>query len=165
MRHSELTRARLSQSHKGSGNPMFGRKHSDETKAKIGAGSRVTNKNRVYVPSPQSVIIPDGVSLGYLAGIIDGEGSIRSSAGRPFVAVYNTSEEIMDWLSSNVGGPLARPSDLRGRVPCFTWRINAALDVYAVCSATLPHLIAKRDDALTTLAFLEEKYGVVMMGG
>ncbi len=164
MRHTAETRAALSERHRGEGNPMFGRKHTPETRAKLANHLRECNARRVYVPSPLSVTIPAGVSLGYFAGLVDGEGSIRFSRGRPFVAVYNTELPILEWIVREVGGTIGGHDD-RGRKTCYSWRIGAARDVYAVCRALLPCLIAKRADALAALAHLDAKYGEVVGGG
>lgn len=52
----------------------------------------------------------DDQKLGYLAGLIDGEGSITLYLRKKYqslelrVTVYNTYEPVIDWLVSNFGG-------------------------------------------------------------
>jgi len=165
MRHTAESKAHLSEMRKGERNPFFGRKHTPETKAKL---ARVLRENRPGIGfglSPVQVKIPEGIELGYFAGLVDGEGSIRFvKKTRPFVAVYNTSDAVIVWLLSRVGGAIAG-RDTRGRVPCITWRIDAARDVYAVCSALDPLLKAKQTDARLVMSFLERKYGVEVIRG
>lgn len=163
MRHTEETKRRLSEMRTGKRNPMYGRRHSDETKAKIGFASRETNAKRQYVPDPQKVSLPTGEALGYLAGLLDGEGSVRFRAGRPFVAIYG-ERSVVEWLVTNVGGSFGKP-DTRGRVPCYCWSIAAARDVLAVCRAVSHLLIVKKEDAMNAIAHLEAKYGEVVGGG
>lgn len=92
MRHTAESKAHLSEMRKGDKNPFFGRKHTPETKEKL---AKILRKNRPGIGfglSPVKVAIPVGTELGYFAGIVDGEGSIRFvKKTRPFVAVYNTS--------------------------------------------------------------------------
>lgn len=156
MKHTAATKAKLSAMRIGERNPFFGRKHSPETRAKLAASTRRYNAVRQYVPQQQRVRIPS--DLGYFAGIVDGEGSIRFAAGRPFVAVYNTDERLMKWLVANVGGSY-RAADRRGRTVCYDWRIGAANDVYAVCIALAPRLLIKRADAEKVIRHLRERYG------
>jgi len=148
----------------GALNPMFGRKHTLETKAKLAGILRVANETREYDISRVSVRIPDGVDLGYLAGLVDGEGSIRARRGRPFVAVYNTDAGIIRWLIGNVGGHAAA-HDKRGRRPCWAWRVSGARDVFALCRALCPLLIAKKFDAACAVATLTAKYGEAKLHG
>jgi hypothetical protein len=164
MKHTEATRARLSEARRGENNPFHGRKHTPETKAKLAAILRVNRPGIGFGLSPVQVKIPQGVALGYFAGLVDGEGSIRFiRKTRPFVAVYNTSEPLMDWLVLNVGGKVGR-FDKRGRSICMTWRIDAARDVFAICSTLAPLLVAKREDATAVINFLEAKYGETIHG-
>lgn len=155
MKHTTETKAKLSAMRKGAANPFFGRKHSEETRAKMAESTRQRNAARRYVPNAQSVRIPSGADLGYLAGIIDGEGSIGVRAnGRVYVTVYNTCLSLMEWLEANVGGKVGASPDRRGRELCYAWSIQALNDVAAVVRAVVPMLHAKADDAARTLAYI-----------
>jgi hypothetical protein len=157
VRHTAETRAALSAARTGAGNPFFGRTHTDEAKAKIGNATRGRTPTRQYDLEPQAVTIPAGERLGYLAGLVDGEGSMRFARGRPFVAVYGELV-IAEWLRGTIGGTYGKP-DLRGRVPNYAWRIGGARDVYAVCCAIRPLLIVKAGDCDAVITALEARYG------
>jgi len=158
MIHTDATRHKLSAMRKGEANPFFGKKHSSETLRKMSLLARAYNANRTYSLLKPSVTIPTGNALAYFAGIIDGEGSIRFSGGRPFVAVYNSDPTLKEWVGVHTG-ITASWSDMRGRVPGWTWRIQAAMNVYLFCKALLPFLIIKQDDARVAIAHLEKRYG------
>lgn len=151
---------------RGERNPMFGRKHTPEALALIGAGARVTNARRQYVPVPQRIVIPDETTLAYIAGLVDADGSIRFRKGRPFVSIYNTNTDLIAWLMRTLGHGSVSNGNL-GREQVVAWSIQAARDVYALVTAIRPWLIVKADDADAALAHLLEKYGeeVVANGG
>jgi len=143
---------------KGKKNPFYGKKHSEETKRKMSKWTRKHNANRQYGLKPISVCTPNVNDLHYLAGMIDADGSIRFSKGRPFVAVYNSNKKLMSWLINTVGGR-GLSEDKRGREVSYTWRIGATKDVYILCKMLEPILIVKKKDAKTALTFLDKKYG------
>lgn len=99
MKHTAATKGKLSKMHSGKGNPMYGRKHSEEAKRKIGIASQRANGNRQYELEPMKLKSLNEYDAGYLAGIIDGEGSIgfKKDKGtrRPFVTVYGSSKALM----------------------------------------------------------------------
>lgn len=163
MRHTAESKAHLSEMRKGDKNPFFGRKHTPETKAKL---AKILRENRPGIGfglSPVQVKIPAGVSLGYFAGLVDGEGSIRFRKKiRPFVAVYNTERRMIDWLLENVGGKASPHDHKRGRLPVWQWHVDSARDVYAVCVAIRDLLMAKQGDADAVISFLKEKYGELL---
>ena len=107
------------------------------------------------------VKIPQGERLGYLAALIDGEGSIgftpTDGTGRPHVTIYNTSRDLMRWLMREVGGHFGG-HDTRGRQICYSWSISAAADVLAVCEAVAPLLIVKKVPAYKVIKHLKTKY-------
>lgn len=159
MKHTNATKKKLSEMRKGEKNPFFGKKHSDETKAKMADCTREMNAARQYDLSPVSITVPtDERVLYYLAGIIDGEGSIGMVKNRPVVSIYNTDERLMRWVVEVFGGNYSR-ADERGRVACFTWRISAARDVYALCSALADCLLIKAVRCRAVVKYLEGKYG------
>lgn len=157
MRHTDETKALLSEMRRGERNPFFGRKHSDETKRRIGERTRINNRTRRYEPLPQRIVIPDCETIAYVAGLVDADGSIRFAKKRPFAAIYNTNVDLIDWLCATFGaGNLSKGNLGRERVVC--WRLDRALDVYAFVSAIRPRLIVKAADADAALAHLRAKY-------
>ena len=159
MKHTEETKQKLSRMRRGKLNPMYGRKHTDEAKRKIGLGTRRINAKRQYALEPMRLKPIDDHAAGYLAGIIDGEGSISFKRGRPSVTVYGNSDALMQWLLENVGGSVLWNCDKRGRTPGHAWNVGAARDVYALCCLMWPLLLIKQDVASEVIAFLETKYG------
>jgi hypothetical protein len=102
----------------------------------------------------------------YLAGIVDGEGSIgfsrryrTSDLEYGFVCVYNTHEPLMIWLRSLAGGlarrkpfikhpPGAKPVNAK---PLYTWRVDRQDDVAYLIRVMLPYLRIKDAAARDTL--------------
>lgn len=99
----------------------------------------------------------DPIKLAYLAGIIDGEGSIYMGAysfnkntGVPHyqtnMEVTNTSEELIDWLLNEFGGnkstytPKQTPKNSRKKV--FRWIVQGELILH-LCERIKPYLIIK----------------------
>lgn len=158
MKHTAATRAKLSAMRRGEKNPFFGKKHTPETRAKLAAVLRRFSATRKYELTPAKVKIPSGIQLGYLVGLVDGEGSITFRGKRPAVVIYNTNKALMKWLQSHVGGSVGA-ADRRGRLICWTWSCGSALDVYTLCNALLPHLVVKALAARKAVSHLEKKYG------
>lgn len=159
MKHTQETKEKLSKMRKGENNPFYGKKHTDETKAKMAKITRAFNANRTYALSPVTIIIPNEIELSYLAGIVDGEGSIGFIKEiRATISIYNTDENLMKWIVEKVGG-VAKPRGKNGRKPCFHWHLNSARNVYLLCIKLLPFLIIKKEKAEKVITFLEAKYG------
>ena len=95
--------------------------------------------------------------IAYLAGIIDGEGTIsflkRGESYIPQVSIANTSKKLMEWCKTVVGenGTVCRKAP---RLPHHSlsyhirWRFDAALRIAQLC---LPYLIIKIDQAKALL--------------
>ncbi len=165
MVHSESTRRKLSEMRKGKNNPFYGKHHTAAAKLKMANWTRRQNAKREYDLNPVSVRVPKNkMWLGYLAGMVDADGSIRSRRGRPFVAVYNTNKRLMGFLCQEIGGKITG-TDMRGRVPSYAWQVQAARDVYLLCRSLAPILLVKDGDALTVIDFLEKKYGKDKLNG
>lgn len=158
VRHTEATKKKLSEMRRGSRNPFYGRKHTEEFKRKQSERTRAFNASRQYEAYPQSIVVPtDAAVLAYLAGMIDADGSIRFSGGRPFVAIYNTHQPLIEWLLETLQyGSVANGN--KGREQVVAWRITAARDVFSLITAIMPYLIVKRSDAQAALDFINGKY-------
>lgn len=94
--------------------------------------------------------------IGYLAGLIDGEGSItllKKRNCRLQLTIGNTSPEMMEWLDNNVGHGRVHWSPSRrgpsGRI-CATWH-SANWQAAVVLGAVYPLLVAKRAQASAAL--------------
>jgi len=91
--------------------------------------------------------------LAYLAGLIDGEGSVclREFEKRfiPEVKIVNTDLKMIKWIFENFGGTVnykdrSRPSHWKR---AYRWSIGSIEGCHAVLKATLPFLITKKDKA------------------
>lgn len=93
----------------------------------------------------------------YLAGIIDGEGTISFRAGRSVrVSVANTDEDLMAWLQKIGGSRHLHTSPAHpNRRTCWRWWIGHRADVLPVLRFAEPYMIVKRDLAKRAIAILE----------
>jgi hypothetical protein len=108
------------------------------------------------------LVIPCATDLAYLAGIIDGEGTIRAfvagGRNRVLVQVANTSEDLIHWLEQFGGKSYwdsCNPKRRRHK-PCAAWRVTRALDCFRLLSALRPYLRIKRAAADKAVACLQE---------
>jgi len=94
-----------------------------------------------------------GTNHAYLAGILDGEGSIvlhrdyRNSRIWGEMIIYNTSVELMDWIESNYGGNIymTRPQATdRQQGYTIKWGVREGS---AILRDIKSYLIIKRDKA------------------
>jgi hypothetical protein len=105
-------------------------------------------------------------ALAYLAGIIDGEGSVgyqyRGRETRHYrVAVIMTSEETIRWIGQ-WGGTVAALPPRPGKPhwkPQWIWRVTGYSNVRAVLTAVLPYLITKKATAIDALAYIAARPG------
>jgi len=110
--------------------------------------------------------------LAYLAGILDGEGTLRlpvvyqRNTGHPRyyaeVNVYNTNPHLIDWLLEKWGGNFYyRHRGNKKHKPEYTWRIGGEKAIPLIKSV-YPYLILKKEhaDILLSLWGLHEEYGI-----
>lgn len=98
------------------------------------------------------------IQLAYLAGIIDGEGSIYigNFSSNPKTGtlhyqtnmeVTNTDEELILWLLKNIGGRsnkyTFKQTPTNSRKPVFRWIASGELLTH-LCHLLLPYLVIKR---------------------
>jgi len=106
---------------------------------------------------------------GYIAGILDGEGTIavhvRSGEGRkykfgfgvqPYIGVANTKPELIHWLHYKLGGRhYSRSNNLVKRA--YLWQISDIARIYAILKQVMPYLILKRENAVLVLELVERR--------
>lgn len=103
-------------------------------------------KSRLMLPS-------DPVEIGYLAGIIDGEGCIHRNGNGWNVDVANNNLALHAWLLS-IGGSI---TDRGGK--CLHWRVLSSADVLDLLELVEPYLMVKREQAQRAIAESREKVG------
>lgn len=102
----------------------------------------------------------------YIAGIVDGEGSIgiynrctkntetkRYIYALPKLSIHNTNKQLIDWLHQRLGGCVHK-SNHRAKPqhsPCWGLDIQGNLQLKKLLTVILPYLIIKKDKALTIL--------------
>jgi len=109
-------------------------------------------KNNIYIKKDYSV-----AQLAYLAGIIDGEGSIYigNFSSNPKTGtlhyqtnmeVTNTDENLIKWLQENFGGRVNKythkQTPTNSRRPVFRWIASGELLTH-LCDVLLPYLVIK----------------------
>src|SRR5439155_25523680 len=124
---------------------------------------------RIRATATRRPLIPE-VELAWLAGFIDGEGTIyvvheRRSANRIVLkarmSIDNTDKRnIMRVLRlvSRITGyrpPTQEGNSKRGYRPCTSVRINRAVDVASILEAVLPWLVGKRQRARLMIRFIK----------
>jgi cytochrome c-type biogenesis protein CcmH/NrfF len=90
--------------------------------------------------------MPGKNDLAYLAGIIDGEGSIECRLGRSAtiqLVVGNTDRRLIDWLVSEFGGRVYAQKR-KGVKTLYSWRIPIRRE-RVLMEAVAPYLKLKRE--------------------
>lgn len=102
----------------------------------------------------------------YLAGIVDGEGTIgiysrRIGRSMPalFVKVSNTSIALINWLQFKVGGSISSPQLSRhpNGKPVYVWRSGGVL-AFKITRSILPLLVVKDRQARLALEFMKRRW-------
>lgn len=91
------------------------------------------------------------IDLGWVAGIIEGEGTFVSSARRhgrlyPKIAVQMTDQDVISRLHAVTGIGTVTTLTVRGLMtkPSYTWRVSRLVDVVALCGAIRALMGARR---------------------
>jgi hypothetical protein len=95
----------------------------------------------------------------YLAGMVDGEGTIWYHRARNTyrLFVYNTNAEVILWIGQRFGGSIGRRQVSRGYLPAYVWTATRMRDVQAILQGMLPYMIIKRNKALVALTALQAR--------
>jgi hypothetical protein len=104
----------------------------------------------------------DKVTLAYLAGLFDGDGTVYINKSKPYgkygkspnhwliVGIANTYQELIDWLKDNFGGWVKKGSKNRLQVLHWTLSSNEGSDFL---NKILPYLRIKKRQANLAIEF------------
>jgi intein/homing endonuclease len=124
------------------------------------SGSAIRESRRRMRP----IYIPSSQKLAYLAGIIDGDGSIdfiinkkrRREKVAPRIRVANTDTKLIRWLEKEIGGYVGGVTVVGKNKPCYQWLITGEQNIKSLLHAILSYLIIKRENADEILNFYQE---------
>lgn len=117
------------------------------------------NKGRV-VPSKQTARILTEAQKGYVAGFMDGEGTIslqwHTHGLRLRLSAVNTNKEALDKLCewTGAGAVFIGHEQTEKRQRTYTWSYSSRV-AYEVLQQILPHLIIKKEQALLCMSAYE----------
>ena len=108
------------------------------------------------------------IDLAYLAGILDGEGSICITRTKPkglykhsrytlAINITNTNEWLIRWIDFNFKGTINR-TRLPSRRDCWRWQVHSSKAVEFL-RLLLPYLKIKKPQAELALMFLARRKG------
>lgn len=122
-----------------------------------------------YVPHPKPIaeMSDDPAVVAYTAGLFDGEGTVGIRSNRKpggpkryhslVVSITSTEPALTEWLQTYFGGavrPNHRENAERNYKDAWKWTLHSR-HAAAFLEAVLPHLIAKRPQALVGLKLRE----------
>src|SRR3989344_3532377 len=109
--------------------------------------------NKIKVVRSQALL------YSYLAGIIDGEGTIRIGKGGTTkyyaaISVGNVNKEVIDLLTKTFGSKTRLEIvKISNRQPIYRWGTSGNLAVPQILKILLPYLIVKKKQANIVLKF------------
>jgi hypothetical protein len=111
---------------------------------------------------------PSAISVAYLAGLIDGEGSIMMCrlGGKtrkrrsPVISIGNTDILMISWLVENFGGMFLTRPKTGNHNAMYEWRVKGKTAV-SLCRQCLPYLRTKRKQERARL--ISEEYHLVTL--
>ena len=102
--------------------------------------------------------------LAYLAGFIDGEGSIgiyganRRNNSAVRLMVNNTYLEVVDFIHALTGvGTVIYKEGGKRKAPSKIWQVTSVFEMRDVIVKLLPYLIVKKNQAMSALEFCDGK--------
>lgn len=124
--------------------------------------SSVKNKNiRFEGRRPRRIVISrfnlSEEDLAYLAGLVDGEGTITIGQNRgflnPYLNITNTSPQLLKWMKQKVSvGSIYE----KNHGEAWEWRING-YGILPALEQIKPYLVVKRLQAESLIAFIKER--------
>ena len=115
-------------------------------------------KTGIYRPSTLNLSALTHADIAYMAGFIDGEGTITINCSRgkkgPEVYVVNTDFEIITWFEEVFGtNKYHKSKPIRGRKQTFAVGLSSLKDTYMFLQLIYPHLRVKREQARILLEY------------
>jgi len=100
----------------------------------------------------------------YLAGIIDGEGSIsilkqknrKNCSYSLFLAVNNTDKRLVDWLKENFNGNYCVAEEKDNQSRMYNWRLYKQNDIINLLKRIKPYSVIKQEQIDLAIRFNEE---------
>ena len=102
--------------------------------------------------------------LAFLAGLIDGDGSISISvikrkdwngcSFQPYIAIGVTSRKLCKWVQKHFGGNLYGYDQVDGHQKMYHWKLYGKQALTDLVSQILPFLLIKRESALVVLEYM-----------
>ena len=128
-----------------------------------------------FVPRDFSVAEMDEIKIAYLAGVVDGEGTItihkhkfygrEAYQLRPRLIVSNTDAALLKELQRRHGGTITSHREATAKSKkCYLWRVAAIDEIFNLVSAMRPHLLVKGKQADLILDFLRSRRAARMTG-
>ncbi len=128
---------------------------------RIGAPHKILNigyhrrKKPGFVPRNLPIVLTN-MDAAYIAGLIDGEGSITiAESGQDFrlsLTITNTYRPVLEWVQERTGGSLASRRNDKNRRPIHVLSINNKR-VTQILRKIAPYMIIKRQQAQIALDF------------
>lgn len=103
--------------------------------------------------------------LAFLAGLIDGDGSISISIIRrkdwdgnsfqPYIAIGVTSRKLCKWVQKHFGGNLYGYDATKGRQKMYHWKLYGKQALRDLIVQLLPYLLIKKESAQAVLEYMD----------
>lgn len=109
----------------------------------------------------------EAVYLSYLAGIMDGEGTIRIGSAKPngkskqnikyysAVSVGNTNKEVLEMFVNKFGSKVREDKRVPNRKRMYRWGTSGNITVPKILKQLLPYLVIKKEQAKIVIEFAE----------
>ena len=114
---------------------------------------------------PTPIIQLEPAAAGYLAGLIDGEGSFslyptRNKASlNVSLTISNTDLRLLDWCKNvtGVGSNIVQKQREGNRRMQYLWAVNARNDLRVLLPQVIPYLLGKAEQAKVVLSYCEQR--------
>ena len=99
------------------------------------------------------------VEIGYIAGLIDGEGTFimgkHNKSIQPVIRIGNCNFDVIYWLQEKLGGSVIERKADRFRAPQLLWQFHVSNGMLKLLEKIKPHLIIKKKHAELFIQYLK----------